>query len=259
MKSSCIAIITDFGSRDYYTGVMKGVIKSINPGAELIDITNDATPFSVRNAQFILASSCRFFPAGTIFLVVVDPGVGSSRRALAAGDGTYRYVMPDNGIISAVWSGTTRCRTLPIPVGEGIASTFHGRDVFAPAAARLSREDPLESLGEPCSDPVQLPYPPFNEKNGMLEGEVLHIDTFGNIITSLPESRAEEANQGRLLVKGKLMEKRLIGHFDELDRSAAGLYRGSAGFLELAIKQGSLAARDDVRVGDTITVKTNDR
>ena len=165
MTNSTIAIITDFGSRDYFTGVMKGVIKSINPVAEIIDITSDAAPFSVRNAQFLLASSYRFFPQGTIFLVVVDPGVGTSRRALVAFDGRYCFVLPDNGIISAVWSGAVRCRMLPIPVGRGISITFHGRDVFAPAAARLSRGDLMDGMGEPCSDPVHLRYPPFKENN----------------------------------------------------------------------------------------------
>ncbi|MBN1532549.1 MAG: SAM-dependent chlorinase/fluorinase [Spirochaetes bacterium] len=247
-----IALITDFGSGDHYGGVMKGVIKSIDPGAEIIDITHDIEPFNVRNAQFILASSYRYFPRGTVFLVVVDPGVGSERRCLAVNDGTHCYVLPDNGIISAVDGGSLRCVELAVP--EGASKTFHGRDVFAPAAARLSRGERIDELGAPSPSFIKRDFPPVTVRADGIDATVLHVDRFGNVVISIPSSMMGRVSGKRIRAGRSAIIPRPVGHFDQIGEGAAGLYPGSAGFLELAYRRDSLAAREGIRVGDEVTV-----
>jgi S-adenosyl-L-methionine hydrolase (adenosine-forming) len=247
-----IAVITDFGPGDYYGGVMKGVIKSIHPGAEIIDITHDVEPFSIQNAQFILASSYRHFPGGTVFLVVVDPGVGGGRKCLAAHDGTYSYVLPDNGIISAVAADTLRCVELAVP--EGASPTFHGRDVFAPAAARLSRGEEIDRLGAPVLPSVSREYPPVSEHAGRIVAEVLHVDRFGNVVTSIPSPMMAKVSGKRVSAGKSELYPVSVEYFDRIGDGPVGIYPGSAGFLEMALRRGSLASRESIHVGDEVRI-----
>lgn len=186
---SPIVLLTDFGLQDAYVGVTKGVLLRLCPGAPLIDLTHAIRPQDVRQAAFVLQTSYRYFPSESVFLVVVDPGVGSSRRPIAIETEGGRFVGPDNGVFSGVLAEApfwTAVEIDPARVAlNGLSFTFHGRDLFAPAAARLARGDALDSLGPPAGDPVMLPPPRLVIDRNTIQGEVITADHFGNIITSI--------------------------------------------------------------------------
>ena len=160
-----IALITDFGTTDHFTGVVKGVIKKINPGAEIIDICHDVAPQSITNAQFILKSSYPYFPGGTIFYVVVDPGVGSDRKILIVKIKSFYFVMPDNGIISVLENDEIETWEADISKFKNISNTFHGRDIFAPLAAKLSMGHSPGELGKKTSGYVRKTFPGYKYSN----------------------------------------------------------------------------------------------
>ncbi|MEP7294036.1 MAG: SAM-dependent chlorinase/fluorinase, partial [Chloroflexota bacterium] len=184
-----IALLTDFGTTDTYVGVMKGVMLGIAPDIQLVDLTHAIQPQNIRQAAFLLLNSYRFFPPETVFLVVVDPGVGSSRRALAVRAGQYTFVAPDNGVLSYVLDELSECQTVELTNPDyqlsGASNTFHGRDIFAPAAAHLAAGVPLDTLGAPVDPPVILPDPSLVVAGKHVIGEVLHIDHFGSAVTSI--------------------------------------------------------------------------
>jgi len=222
-----IALLTDFGTHDAYVGVMKGVMAGICPDAQFIDLTHAIEPQNVRQGAFVLMTAFSYFPKGTIFLVVVDPGVGGQRRALAARAGDYIFVAPDNGVLSYV------LRRYPYAVVNDltsaahqlaqVSSTFHGRDVFAPAAAYLAAGESLDRLGGRVRDPQKLPQPTLTLQADRLTGEVLHIDHYGNIVTSLG-ALAWEADDA-LVLKPAFGSARTPQRFNA---SAASCHVGSA-------------------------------
>lgn len=185
-----ITLITDFGTSDAYVGVMKGVILTLVPHVTLVDISHEVPPQDVRTAAFLIYQAEPFFPADTVHVVVVDPGVGSARRAIAVRTHTGTFVAPDNGVLTyvlrhtfgyAVYHLTRTEYWLPTP-----SATFHGRDIFAPVAARLANGMPLSRLGEPIDDPVCLPIPqPEFRTPDVVIAHVLHIDRFGNLILDI--------------------------------------------------------------------------
>ncbi|MBI3108110.1 MAG: SAM-dependent chlorinase/fluorinase, partial [Candidatus Rokubacteria bacterium] len=183
-----VTLTTDFGLRDPFVGVMKGVILGICPEAHLVDLTHDIDPQDILGAQLALESSVPFFPVGTVHLAVVDPGVGSARRALAVQSAGQCFVGPDNGLLSFAFK-TTGWTAVSLTAEHyrrpHVSQTFHGRDVFAPAAAHLARGVRLEHFGSPVLDPVRLDLPAAREEGGALVGEVIAEDRFGNLITSL--------------------------------------------------------------------------
>ncbi len=186
---SPIVFLTDFGLQDAYVGVMKGVILRLCPGAPLIDLTHAIRPQDVRQASFVLQTSYRYFPPESVFLVVVDPGVGSSRRPIAIETAGGRFVGPDNGVFSGVLAEVEARHAVEIDPARvalnGLSFTFHGRDLFAPAAAWLARGDALDSLGSPAGNLVTLPPPRLVIGAEAIQGEVITADHFGNIITSI--------------------------------------------------------------------------
>jgi S-adenosylmethionine hydrolase len=186
---SPLVLLTDFGLQDAYVGVMKGVILRLCPGVPLIDLTHAIRPQDVRQAAFVLQTSYRYFPPESVFLVVVDPGVGSSRRPIAIETEGGRFVGPDNGVFSGVLAEAPFWNAVEIDPARvalnGLSFTFHGRDLFAPAAARLARGDALDSLGSPAGNPVMLPPPHLVIGTEAIQGEVITADHFGNIITSI--------------------------------------------------------------------------
>ena len=193
-----IALMTDFGHNDNYVGVMKGVILGINPGARIVDLTHGVEPQDIRQAAFLLGSSWEYFPKGTVFCCVIDPGVGTNRRAIAAEAGGRFFVGPDNGILTEVMDASLIEKTVVLDNAEyhllSPGATFHGRDVFAPAAAHLSKGMPIGSLGTELSvwELKKLQGGKNDFVNGMLKGKVIHIDNFGNLITSI---KSIELNQ----------------------------------------------------------------
>src|SRR5918996_3700497 len=181
-----IALLSDFGTQDHYAGTMKGVILGICPDVTLVDITHDIPAHDITAGALELAGSYRYFPAGTIFLTVVDPGVGSARRGIAAEVGDYRFVAPDNGVLTAVFRETPPKRVVELTerryARPTVSRTFEGRDRFAPAAAWLAKSIQLTGLGRPVTDYQRLDIPAPEVKQGVLEGEVVRIDRFGNLI-----------------------------------------------------------------------------
>jgi len=271
-RSPIITLTTDFGLAGPYVAAMKGVILSLNPAATIVDITHEVRPQQVAQAAFLLAQALPYFPRGTIHVVVVDPGVGTARQALALATPEMLLVGPDNGVLSAALPEETRHRTLlgPDPGGVGlpedyravvlrrrrymwrpVSATFHGRDVFAPAAAHLSLGVGLEALG-PAVRRIRA-LPPFRARrrpDGALEGHVLHVDHFGNLVTDV---RAEDLPAGRVEVTigGQRIEGLARTYEEGPDMKALV---GSAGYLEVACRGGSAAYRLGVDVGAPVLV-----
>src|SRR5438309_2504781 len=189
MARPVIALLTDFGTRDHYAGTMKGVALGICPDATLVDISHDLPPQDILGAALELAAAYRYFPAGTIFLVVVDPGVGSARRGIAAEAGDYKFVAPDNGVLTAVLDEHPPKRVVELTERKyarpTVSRTFEGRDRFAPAAAWLAKGIELAALGRPAGAIHRIDRPqPLTGPDG-LRGEVVQVDRFGNLITNI--------------------------------------------------------------------------
>jgi len=186
---SVITLTTDFGTYDWFVGTLKGVIADIAPKAKVIDLTHDLPPGDIRGGAFALEAGCRFFPKGTVHVAVVDPGVGSRRKAIAVQTASGVFVGPDNGVLS--WA-LAKEKFVAIQVLENedyflhpVSQTFHGRDVFAPVAAHLSRGVPIKKFGPALKDFVRLDWPEPRRQRGGVEGEVVYIDRFGNAITNI--------------------------------------------------------------------------
>ena len=257
---SMIALITDFGYRDYFVGVLKGVIRKINPEVEIVDISHGVTSFSVVNAQFMLYSSYRHFPSGTIFCVVVDPGVGTERRGLIARGRDYCYVLPDNGILSAAVSSVSEVYRIADELFENTSSTFHGRDVFAPVSARIAKGQRPEDVGYRIHDFIEREFPDYRLRDSGFSGLVAHIDTFGNVVLSIPNGVIKEDERMYFAVSAGKSEFQAIAckTYGELKQNQIGLIRGSSGFVELAIRGGSLAGQYEIHIEDDVVI-TYDR
>src|SRR6187549_305980 len=196
MPRPIVALLTDFGTKDHYAGTLKGVVLSVCPDATLVDIGHDIPAHDVIAGALELAACYRYFPNGTIFLVVVDPGVGTSRRGIAADVGDYRFVAPDNGVLSAVFLESPPKKVVELTERKyarpTISRTFEGRDRFAPAAGFLARGVSLASMGRAIKDfhRIDLPRPSFSGEE--LIGEVVRVDRFGNLITNIDRRAFEQ-------------------------------------------------------------------
>jgi S-adenosylmethionine hydrolase len=238
--SRIVTLLTDFGTADGYVGEVKGTLLSLAPGATLVDIAHDIPAGDVAAACYVLGRVWRSFPEGTVHLAVVDPGVGSARRALAAEAGGHCFVAPDNGLLSAVFASEAG-RAVKLSVPAEASRTFHGRDVFAPAAARLAAGAALLDLGAHVSDPVTLPAPLLKVAGGDLVGEIIHVDRFGTLVTNLP--REHVAPEGRVRVAGHDLP--LKATFADVPQGEPVAFVGSGGTLEIAVRDG----RADVVLG----------
>src|SRR5215510_1752342 len=189
MARPVIALLTDFGTRDHYAGTMKGVALGICPDATLVDITHDVPPHDVLAGALELAAAYRYFPVGTIFLTVVDPGVGSARRGIAAEAGEYRFVAPDNGVLTATLDEHPPKRVVELTERKyarpTVSRTFEGRDRFAPAAAWLAKGIELTAMGRPASSWQLLDVPAPKMADSVLEGQVVRVDRFGNLVSNI--------------------------------------------------------------------------
>jgi S-adenosyl-L-methionine hydrolase (adenosine-forming) len=247
-----ITLLTDFGTADGYVGEMKGVLASRAPGVPIVDIAHDVAPQDVDAARLALARYWRRFPEGTVHLVVVDPGVGSARAGLAVASAGRLLVGPDNGVLSpALLLPGARAVRLRVP--DAAAPTFHGRDVFAPAAALLARGAAPESLGDPHPEPVLRRTPePRRLGDGALEGEIITVDRFGNCVTNLMAPRGGSCSVGGLAL-GEV--RRTYG---DAPRGDAIALTGSSGLLEIAIRDGSATAVLGLRRGDRVVLRPPD-
>ncbi|MEJ7809098.1 MAG: SAM-dependent chlorinase/fluorinase [Gemmatimonadaceae bacterium] len=244
-----ITLLTDFGTADGYVGEMKGVLFALAPDITIVDIAHDVPPQDVEVARLALARYWRRFPPGTIHMVVVDPGVGSSRLGLGAFSGERYVVGPDNGVLSAA---------LLLPGAEVVAltepprasATFHGRDVFAPAAAYLARGEPLAALGRAHTDPVLRRTPePRRLEDGAISGQVIAVDRFGNLMTNLIAPRG-----GRVSCAGRDVGDIRRTYADAAEGSPVALI-GSSGLVEIAVRDGSAARALGAARGAEVTLR----
>ena len=244
-----IALLTDFGTRDHYAGTMKGVALGICPDATLVDITHDIPPHDVLAGALELAAAYRYFPPGTIFLTVVDPGVGSARRGIAAEAGDYRFVAPDNGVLTVVLDETPAKKVVELTerryARPTVSRTFEGRDRFAPAAAWLAKGIDLGALGRPGRQRAAA-----RDSRGRrsptesLDGEVLRVDRFGNLITNIDRRTFEKFAAGGALTIGigDRQVSRVVSTYADADSGELTALFGSSDHLELAVNGGSAAA-----------------
>ncbi|HZH42000.1 MAG TPA: SAM-dependent chlorinase/fluorinase [Gemmatimonadales bacterium] len=233
--SSFITLLTDYGVTDSYVAEVKGVLLTAVPDATLIDVTHQVPPGDVRAAQFLFARSWRRFPEGTVHLVVVDPGVGTARRALAAEAAGHFFVAPDNGLLTSL---PEDAEFVSLPVPPPAAPTFHGRDVFAPAAARLAMGVSLDELGDLIDDVRRSPLPEPRADGVALLGEVIYVDRFGTLVSNI---RAEDVDAGvRITVEGKDVGS-LRRTFGDVEPGQLVAYMGSGGEVEIAVRGGSAA------------------
>jgi S-adenosyl-L-methionine hydrolase (adenosine-forming) len=243
-----IALLTDFGTRDHYAGTLKGVVLSLCPDATLVDLTHDIAPHDVLGGALELAACYRYFPAGTIFLVVVDPGVGSARRGLAAESGDYRFVAPDNGVLSLVFRELPPRKVVELSerryARPTVSRTFEGRDRFAPAAGWLARGIDLSAMGRPVPKWQVLDVPVPEARDGQLIGEVLRVDRFGNLVTNIDRRAFEQFRHDAAIeisVDGQAVE-RLVATYAEAEEGALCALFGSTDHLEVAVNGGSASA-----------------
>lgn len=247
--SKVLTLTTDFGYRDHYVGVMKGVVASLAPGVQIFDITHDVPSFAIAEGAFVIAQAWRFYPEGTVHAVVVDPGVGSLRAPIAAAAGGHFFVAPDNGVLSRVLEsvGTFSMRRVATRHGLGaISRTFHGRDLFAPVAARLVAGLPFEDVGPSVAEAVRLPPVAVADGNG----SVLHVDRFGNIVTSF---RPDDLDDGTGLAVGGTVVSLRADSYADAPQGELFLIVGSSGYVEISINQGSASASLQVRAGGSVT------
>jgi len=237
-----VTLLSDFGTVDGYVAELKGVLLRGAPGATLVDISHDLAPGDVVAAAYVLGRTWQAFPSGTVHLAVVDPGVGTRRRALAAEADGHRFVAPDNGLLSRVLHGR-QARVVALNAPADASPTFHGRDVFAPAAARLACGETVEALGREVSDPVLLPPLRLERHGGDLVGEVVHVDRFGTLVTNLPGVRVAAAATVRI----GAYDLALHGTFADVAPGDPVAFVGSGGTVEIAVRD----ARADAALGAT--------
>jgi hypothetical protein len=257
-----IALLTDFGLRDHYVGAMKGAILSACPEATLVDVTHEVPPRDVAAGALALDASYRHFPPGTVFVAVVDPGVGSERRPIAAGAGRWLFVAPDNGLLTFVLEAHSAARVHllanPALFREPVSPVFHGRDLFGPAAAHLARGLALEEAGPPVSDPVRLEQPPKTRTDAGWDGAVLRADRFGNLTTNILESDlaalAGPSLEGLEVCLGQEVLP-LVRTYSDVAASRPCALVGSSGRLEIAVRGGRADALPGTAEGARVLVR----
>lgn len=255
-----ITLTTDFGEADYYAPAMKGVIYSTNPAAEIVDLTHQIPAHDIYAAAFTLLCCYSDFPKLTLHVVVVDPGVGSTRRPIMVMTDNYNFIGPDNGVFSYIYQREHVNRIVHFTVAHyfraPVSSTFHGRDVFAACAGFVSKLVDWSKMGEEISDPVRFNTPtPTVVGDKEVRGHVLHIDRFGNVVTNITTAEVSAARLRAARVRvGKHEAARVLTHYAEANPNELFAYIGSAGFLELAVPRQSAARLIEARRGIEVEV-----
>ncbi len=255
-----VTLTTDFGLRDPYAAAMKAAILGISPGVAIVDITHDVEKFNIRAGAFVLGSATPYFPEGTVHVAVVDPGVGTQRRPIAIETKHSFFVGPDNGLlilpaeaqgIKHIYELTSRRFML-----SHVSSTFHGRDIFAPAAAHLVNGTAIEEFGPQLISVVKPDFAEVVRNKNFLFGEVLHVDDFGNIITNIHAKDIAEFREGMLLIEfsDQKVQLRLSRAYADSKPQEPLALIGSHNYLEIALNQGSAAAKFGSKAGDKITL-----
>lgn len=236
-----VALLTDFGNKDWYVPVMKSVINSINPAVPIIDISHEVFSHGLNDAAFVLWNAYRYFPEKTVFCVVIDPGVGTSRRIIAVETEKHFLVGPDNGVLDLALAGASIKNIVEVKnvkfFNDEVSNTFHGRDIFAPVAAHVSKGEKIQSFGETIAKPdFESPFITINnDESGKHKGMVLYIDKFGNLITNL---RIESKIAGIVEINGKIIPE-ISNTFSDVDYGEMLAYVGSSNLLEIAVRNDS--------------------
>lgn len=251
-----ITLTTDFGLTDWFVGAMKGVILRFAPNAQVIDITHGIPAGDIRSGAFALAASYRAFPSGTIHVGVVDPGVGSDRAGVVIETEKGFFIGPDNGLFSFVLRGE-RLKSIhrldnPQYRLSEISRTFHGRDVFAPAAAHVSRGVPVQQFGERLHELVKIDWPELKSTGTGLRGEVVYVDQFGNAITNLPGSGVLASGATKLKIGAVTVPVKQC--YADVPRNKPVAVIGSTGLLEIGVNGGSAAKKFKLKTGSRITL-----
>ncbi len=244
--SRLVTLLTDYGTLDSYVAEVKAAVLASAPQAQLVDISHDVPPGDVRAGQYLLARTWHRFPAGTVHLVIVDPGVGTARRPLAGSGGGHLFVGPDNGLFAGL---PAESQWVVITASPGASATFHGRDVFAPAAARLAAGADLHRLGSPTTAPTggALPVPRWDGAGWV--GEVIYVDRFGTLVTNLPASAVEP---GVRIVAADRDVGPLLRTFGDVAPGHLVAFDGSGGTIEIAVRNGNAARLLGIGVGATV-------
>ena len=256
-----IALITDYGTSDWFAGEMKGAILRVAPNVAIVDISHNIPAGDISGAAFSLLACYRSFPAGTVFCVVVDPGVGTGRAAIVAKNGSFFFTGPDNGVLSwalkAEKTAAVRCVGNPELLPASVSQTFHGRDIFGPIAALLSEKPEIfDTIGPVLPGIIELPWPACVHDKKYLLGSIVHIDRFGNAITTVDENSlkllANIPAKVRMVKYGT--ELPLCSYFQQVPSGQGLAYVGSAGYVEIAINNANAAAIFGLQIGDKIEV-----
>jgi len=259
MARPVIALLSDFGTRDHYAGTMKGVALGICPDLTFVDISHHVPPHDVVAGALELAAAYKYFPVGTIFLVVVDPGVGSTRRGIAAEAGDYRFVAPDNGVLSAVFEEHAPKRVVELTerryARPTVSKTFEGRDRFAPAAAWLAKGIELVALGRPAGAIHRIELPQASLEGDRIAGQVLRVDRFGNLITNIDRRTFDRLGGAPLEIQigSRVVSKVVSAYTDAAPGELCALF-GSTDHLEIAANGASAAAELDLGRGAPVHV-----
>ncbi len=255
-----VTLTTDFGDTGYYVGAMRGVILSLCPEAVLVDITHRITPYSPLEGSLVLRHACTTFPEGTVHLAVIDPGVGGLRKPIFVRSGGAVFVGPDNGIFTPFLDGSEAVYRIRDEVAlPGRSATFHGRDLFAPAAARLARGDDPETVGERVHQAVHLHVPRPRRDGTLLAGQVLFADHFGNLITNIHHRDLEGVGPEVEVVIGTHRIRRLSRTYQDGALGESLALIGSSGYLEVAVVQGHAGAQLGMGKGERVRVRPADR
>ena len=246
-----ISLLTDFGTADYFVGAVKGAILSVNPAAVIADITHEIPPQDVETAAFILLAAYETFPPGTIHFAVVDPGVGSERRTIVLRAGKWLFVGPDNGIFTYIYDREPSHQTFHITAEKYFrpspSTTFHGRDIFAPVAAALSKGVKPEAFGPLITDEVRL--------TSSLTPRIIHIDHFGNCITNITHDLFENKQHPALVIKRRVINT-FVDFYSAAPPNTLFAIWGSAGFLEISVNGNSAAKMLGAKRGDPVILRT---
>lgn len=265
--SGVVTLTTDFGLEDTYVGIMKGVVLSIARQAQIIDYTHGIRPGNIVEGAYLLRTGYRYFPRGSVHVAVVDPGVGSSRRAIAFQTLEATFIGPDNGLFALVWEDIVKHAGTDAQIVEltetkywlpKVSATFHGRDIFAPVAAHIVAGVPLAQLGKPIDGltPAQLATP-YSQSRGVLNGHIIHIDRFGNCITNITQEHLHVHQIGERIVV-EIIDQQLSGLFRTYADGPTGIPMcliGSSGHIELSVRNGNAARVLGVDIGDKFRIR----
>ena len=256
-----VTLTTDFGLKDPYVAEMKAAILGICPKAVIVDVTHEIAKFNIRMGAYVLASAAPHFPYGSVHVAVVDPGVGTQRRSIAIQTKQSFFVGPDNGllVLAAEKQGIENIHELTNPrfMLPKVSSTFHGRDIFAPAAAHLLNGVKTAEFGPEIREAAEAEFAKVTRKNGVLVGEVLHVDGFGNIITNINQREAAQnrvKGEVNVTLAGNKTKLKFCKAYGETKPQEPLTLIGSHGFLEISVNQGNAAEKFKIKAGDIVTV-----